>query len=205
MQKGSLSILLIFQTVLLFAQETDYSPEKALWYQGKVTFKNGNSFTGLISYNQDFDAVYYEFEGEVKTLTPKMLQGFSFVNPQNQMRHVFASYPDRTVSGYTRDRFFEQIVTGYCDIIRINNFVYILTLDNQVQRLKTQDESEYYFFVDDRLIEIEKFQRQIFDIYPLSKKEISEYIENEGLDLKKRDDQVLLVVYLNELMEESAN
>jgi len=183
-----------------------FDPKDLLWLDGKITFKNGQTYSHKIAYNQQFDVVYIDVEGEIKTLNAKMLSGFSFKEPNNELVHVFGAYPEQSPSGYIKERFLEQLVTGYCHVVRLNvnsSDLKFKVLTNG--RIDQTDESEYYFFVNEKLIEIKRFIRQIYDVFPLTKSDIDQVIEENKLNLKFRPDQLALVLALNEKMTNRAD
>ena len=183
-------------------KNVDGSPYLGDWQQSELHLKNGNTISGIMMrYNVYTGQMIYKLDGKTYAIgTPDSIATIQFGNKNFQ-------YKKFVVNDKVEQKYYEIIVDDKISLY--NEYEIIINRSNYNSALDVGDKNDkfvlkehLYMIKGDRLIEIDK-KRKILDFFADKKGEITEFIKQEKISYKDKEDMAKLVEYYNEISSES--
>ncbi|GEM_PF-6057642 len=177
------------------------------WYKGQVIVDD-NRIPGRVAYDDRYNVVYLRpKEGdEVKTIPSHLVDTVKIFNTETKVTHVYANYPVVNKYGYEMMVMYEEIITGPVTYLKKGTFESIEQYNGNIGIMgnsSTIDLVRYYLFYNNKMEEIKKFEKQVLDIYNISRKELRQVMNRYRLEIRSPRGQARCIYHLNELVTEN--
>jgi hypothetical protein len=176
------------------------------WHKGLVIIE-GNSFSGNVAYDDRYEVVYLNpvNSDEIKTIPTHQLDTVKIYNTNTKVTHIYANYAIVNRYGYEVKVMYEEIITGPVTYLKKGTFESIEEYNGNIGltgNSSTIDLVRYYLFYDGQIVEIKKFEKQVLDLYKISRKELRKVLNRYRIELKSPRGQARCIYHLNEMVAE---
>ncbi len=175
------------------------------WKAGEAYLKTGEKIKGKIYYEIDKELVLILNKGKIKTYSPNQMEKFSIVDEETGIHRLFYSISISLSGQNKRQYFFEIMMEGHVVLLRkqrtrSDGFGLFLFDESKIPGYGGY--FDYYFLYDNQFTKVRRFKRDALAIMHDQKDKVELFIQNNGLQLKKVDDQIRLLKYYNTICEE---
>jgi len=197
--------LFLFMTITLgpvFSQTV----EDIDWKEGALLTKELDSIVGKIHLDWETNEVLISNPEKFRALTPHQVLSFFFYDDDLELFRYFATYRGQDY----QPKIFEQLLVGNYHFIRkLETVEFELYEPNfydpsgdypWISRPMNDRKANYYIWIDEQLIRVQNFKRQILRL-TLNAQELKEFVDQNELSYKKRRDQARIIQFLNDLEE----
>ena len=201
--------LLLMIVVAQITQAAGFPRSSGFWCSGTVVLEDQRVIEGEINYDLKFGAIQVKRNGLVKTYTAENIAHFTLFDAVKHRERQFVAIDHTEDEGYHRKTFFEVISEGKLTILRKSKYVRKprVTEDARAPHIYMNAvcRHQYYVFRDNRFSEIDDFKEEILPLMRDQQQEVSAYIRQCKLKLKRIHEQMRVVALYNQLCQSDAN
>lgn len=177
----------------------------AEWFSGTLNFINGSQLTDKdIRYNLESNIFEIKIDGIEKVSDSKYVKSFQLFNEQSRQTERYVNAFDINTAGPKLIGFLKELYVGNYTLysrmeIKLVQGKYVSALDMGDEDDYYTKKIVYYVLKDRNLMEVNVNKRQFAESIPEYEEKVLEYIKEKGLSLKRENDLIALIVYLNSL------
>jgi len=201
-----MKLFFLFITSVLSLQQ--FSIDSKDWNKGNVTLLNNNVLSGQVLMCEEVQLLLLK-QGEITTIfAPDSVKSFSYHDKtSDEMRH----FVTKEIKGVSKSEvvFFELIVQGEVPLFKSHKYLEkdrsgnLVEVKNSPYPFYEWSDYSYYVVMNQELINLYSFKKEI---YPKLKRthpeELHSYVKKKRLGLSNPTDQVKILKFYNELLEE---
>ena len=174
------------------------------WHNGMVIIED-NSIRGSVAYDDRYEVVYLKPANgdEMQTIPTHLLDTVKIYNTNTKVTHVYANYPMINRYGYEVKVMYEEIVTGPVSYLKKGTFESIEQYNGNIGITGNPyaiDLVRYYLAYDGQVTEVKKFEKQVLNLYGLTRKELKKVLNRYRLEIKSPRGQARCIYHLNEMV-----
>ncbi|MDN3203361.1 hypothetical protein [Algoriphagus sediminis] len=208
---SGIGLLAFFVLFLAFSAKAQNEFPSQIWHKGNVYDTDGQGFSGLLKYDLDNNLI--QVKGDViQTLTAANVSFFEIYDEVYGGIRKFYSLPYAINGDYETPVFFEVLTEG--NEIALLCREYIATDARNLNTMGGMGMNpffgpqtmmgyrlafNYYFFKNGRIERYSQKKRDLFEMLPGYKDEISLFMRKNRLEHDKRGDLLRITAYYNEL------
>jgi hypothetical protein len=173
------------------------------WHTGDIAFKSGVLITDqLVNYDLEYDLLEVKFENMVKVVPLLKIDNFIIEGPDGQKR-LF-----KPCSNFIYDN--GVSLAGVCEVLDSNYFgliikytsdikeaAYVPALDMGTMADEIIIRQKYFLTIGNSSFPVPKKKKLLNDIYAPYEKNLADYIKDNKLNSKDKDDLRKILNYLN--------
>jgi hypothetical protein len=171
------------------------------WIQGQVKTKDGKIFSGQrLKYNQLEDRFYFLSNTGVTMMFVTPVREVALGDSLSSNRRVFRNgFP--AVSRFTPETYFEVLVDGKSTLLKKNskNLVETKDYNSPVTKKQIVNNEQYYLYNGTKVMLMKKDKTAILEAFPEKAIGIEAYLSSKKPNLKKEDELVKMIEYINTL------
>lgn len=176
--------------------EEDLYPD---WMIGRVKTKAGKIYTNVkLKYNLLEDQVYFQNADDVTMMFTTPIKELVFGDSASGITRVFRNgFP--ALARFTPESFFEILVDGENMLLKktVKNVVEKREYNSSETKKYIQNDVQYFFYDGEKLLAVKKDKAAFVEGTKDKGSAVESYISASKLNLKKEEDLVKLVKYIN--------
>ena len=180
---------------------------KEMWYEGVIILKNNEVHVGQVAMHQKHDIVNLKQGDRQFSFSAYQVASFCIHDEEFGIVRKFKSFPYEEHEGRYTDMFFEVVINKEVVLLRKQNKYSarnyeIMEVGLQTNYSRFVTNYDYFFEYKGIITPSNRFKREFKPILDIMLKEkLDVFIKDNGLNMNRTYDQIIVVRFFNKLVE----